>query len=118
MNPPGENYRECAEVLGEGGELLYLTERRSVTQVEFPLVVDADADGSAEILLISNDGYQEQLQPAVQLLGSAGRDWAGTRRIWNQHSFHGTNVLDDATIPSPEPPHWHHDNSFRMQHPR
>jgi len=27
-------------------------------------------------------------------------------------------VLDDATIPSPEPPHWHHDNSFRMQHPR
>ncbi len=105
-------------IFGEGGELFYLTERRSVTQVEFPLVVDADADGSAEILLISNDGYQEQLQPAVRLLGSAGRDWAGTRQIWNQHSFHGTNVLDDATIPSPEPPHWHHDNSFRMQHPR
>ena len=104
-------------IFGQGGELLYLTERRSVTQVEFPLVVDADADGSAEILLISNDGYQEQLQPAVRLLGSAGRDWAGTRPIWNQHSFHGTNVLDDATIPSPEPPHWHRDNSFRMQHP-
>jgi hypothetical protein len=105
-------------IFSEGGELLYVTERRSVTQVEFPLVVDADADGSAEILLISNDGYQEQLQPAVQLLGSAAEPWAATRPIWNQHTFHDTNILDDATLPSPEPPHWHHHNTFRMQHPR
>ncbi len=29
-----------------------------------------------------------------------GRDgWAGSRRIWNQHAYHVTNVNDDGTIP-------------------
>jgi hypothetical protein len=29
-----------------------------------------------------------------------GRDgWAGSRRIWNQHAYHVTNVEDDGTIP-------------------
>ncbi|GAB4216245.1 MAG: VCBS repeat-containing protein [Sandaracinaceae bacterium] len=38
-----------------------------------------------------------------------GRDgWAGSRRIWNQHAYHVTNVNDDGTIPrtSEVMPNW------------
>ncbi|MGH9204078.1 MAG: PASTA domain-containing protein, partial [Vicinamibacterales bacterium] len=32
--------------------------------------------------------------------------WKRTRRIWNQHSYHVTNVNEDATIPTNESAHW------------
>jgi hypothetical protein len=105
-------------IFSEHGEILFRTESLSVTQMDFPLVVDADADGQAEVLVISNDGYEQQQQPAVRSFGSAGVAWAGTRTIWNQYTFHETNVEDDATIPSPEPLHWREQNSFRIQHVR
>ncbi len=101
-------------VLSNAGELIARLEGPSVTQMDFPLVVDADADGMAEILLVSNTGYESQEQPAIRLLGSTGRDWAPARGIWNQYTFHNTNITDDATIPTIEPPHWHENNSFRM----
>ncbi len=104
--------------MGGAGAGLSWSSSLSVTQMDFPLVVDVDADGQAEVLVISNDGYEEQQQPAVCSFGSVGEAWAGTRTIWNQYTFHETNVEDDATIPSPEPLHWQERNSFRMQHVR
>ena len=32
--------------------------------------------------------------------------WTRTRRIWNQHSYHITNVNEDGSIPRVEQPHW------------
>lgn len=48
-----------------------------------------------------------------------GRDgWAGSRRIWNQHGYHVTNVNDDGTIPrtSAVRPNWSTEglNNFRQ----
>jgi hypothetical protein len=37
------------------------------------------------------------------------------RRIWNQHSYHVTNVREDGTIPQHEPKHWALLNTFRTQ---
>ena len=39
--------------------------------------------------------------------------WRGAGRIWNQHTYHITNVNDDATIPAHEPFGWLLDNSYR-----
>ncbi len=32
--------------------------------------------------------------------------WVATRRIWNQHTYHVTNVYEDGTVPVVEPASW------------
>ncbi len=39
--------------------------------------------------------------------------WIQARRIWNQHTYHVTNVREDATIPQFEAPNWKTLNTFR-----
>jgi len=102
-------------VFDDRGRLLFKTDRASVTQIDFPVVVDADADGAAEIIVVANAGYAEQEQPAIQLWGSDAEEWSKAPQIWNQHTYHGTNVNADGTIPTTEEPHWLTHNSFRMQ---
>ena len=46
---------------------------------------------------------------------SARDRWLPARRIWNQHSYHVTNVREDGSIPQCEPPHWRALNTFRAQ---
>jgi hypothetical protein len=41
--------------------------------------------------------------------------WVPTRRIWNQHAYHVTNVREDGTIPQFEKPHCEYLNTFRTQ---
>ena len=33
-------------------------------------------------------------------------NWVRTRRIWNQHTYHVTNVTEDGQIPRHEAPNW------------
>ena len=40
-------------------------------------------------------------------------NWVGTRPIWNQHTYHVTNVGIDGSIPVMEPPNWETFNSYR-----
>ncbi|MCH9685658.1 MAG: hypothetical protein K0V04_29775 [Deltaproteobacteria bacterium] len=40
-------------------------------------------------------------------------NWVGTRPIWNQHTYHVTNVEPNATIPQVESPNWTTFNSYR-----
>ena len=40
------------------------------------------------------------------MIGGAGHDWVATRAIWNQHTYHVTNVRADGSIPANEPHHW------------
>jgi len=42
----------------------------------------------------------------IRVLGSKSGNWVKTRRIWNEHTYHVTNVNDDATIPAKETPNW------------
>jgi hypothetical protein len=41
--------------------------------------------------------------------------WVQGRRIWNQHTYHVTNVREDGTIPQVEPKSWLDLNTFRTQ---
>jgi hypothetical protein len=51
----------------------------------------------------------------VTVLRDAGDRWVNARRIWNQHAYHVTNVLENGTIPAVQPQHWRTFNSFRAQ---
>ena len=100
---------------------------------EYPVIADVNADGAAEIVLASNNysgNFQtcpDDLTPArgldacvqarmdagevqgtngVRVFASPTQDWVGTRQIWNQHSYHITNVTEDGQIPAGEPANW------------
>ncbi|WP_146158579.1 FG-GAP repeat domain-containing protein [Enhygromyxa salina] len=95
---------------GQTGAQLLQAPRGSITIVEYPVVSDVDNDGSAEIIVVSNHANN---QPTVQVFGEAENRWIQARRIWNQHTYHVTNVREDGTIPQVEAHHWELLNTFR-----
>ncbi len=101
----------------DGGGLPLLTvPRSSGTLHEYPVVADVDNDASAEILIVSNEGHMgKQTAPALQVIRDVQDRWIPARRIWNQHTYHVTNVREDGTIPTMEPAHWELLNTFRTQ---
>jgi outer membrane protein assembly factor BamB len=98
---------------GSGNALLQVP-RSSGTIVEYPIVADVDNDGSAEIVVVSNTSFNNmQTAPAVQVVRDVEDRWIQARRIYNQHTYHVTNVREDGTIPQFEQPHWDKLNTFR-----
>ncbi len=97
---------------GSSGDILYKKYNRSGTTLEYPVIADIDNDGQAEILFGGNkftDYYK-----GLYALESASNSWMPTRSIWNQHSYHITNINDDGTVPQYEQPSWLTHNSYRL----
>jgi hypothetical protein len=101
-------------IFDENGEVLLETGRASTTMTEYPVVADIDNDGSAEIVVTSN-GHPtiSEYPPTVQVIRDVEDRWIQARRIWNQHTYHVTNVHEDGRIPQYEPPNWELFNTFR-----
>ncbi|MDC0675969.1 VCBS repeat-containing protein [Nannocystis sp. ncelm1] len=100
---------------GAGAPLLEVP-HTSLTYIEFPVVADVDNDGSAEIVVVSNQALDgSPPSPTVQVIRDVEDRWIQARRIWNQHTYHVTNVREDGTIPAGEPKHWQLLNTFRTQ---
>ncbi len=87
---------------GSTGEELLSIANRSHTRLEMPIVADVDGDGNAEIVFIENGSDAS----GIQIWGSKTNSWVATRRIWNQHSYHVTNVGELGEIPTTEPVNW------------
>ena len=98
-------------VFGDQGQVLLKMPRTSGTLTEYPVVADVDNDGSAEIVVVSNQ-YQGA-SPTVQVIRDKMDRWIQARRIWNEHTYHVTNVREDGTIPQYEQPSWTRLNTFR-----
>lgn len=82
------------------------------TAIEYPLVADADADFHADIISVGNN-YQPitcadggPTFRGVRMFSSRTLNWAPTRRIWNQHTYHVTNINEDGTVPRRESANW------------
>jgi hypothetical protein len=89
-------------------------DRSSGTLIEYPVVADVDNDGAAEVLVVSNKNFEgRQLTPTLQVIKDSQDRWIQARRIWNQHTYHVTNVNEDGTIPDIEPPSWQLLNTYR-----
>ncbi len=102
-------------IYGENAQVLLMSSRESWTQAENPVVVDVDNDGSAEIIVASNIGYNNGMTAPVQAIRDVEDRWIQARRIWNQHAYHVTNVREDGTIPQFQPKSWQSLNTFRTQ---
>lgn len=81
----------------------------TATLSEFPIVADVDNDGQADIIAVSNAYHHDcdgTRQAGVRVFGPASGNWVRTRRVWNEHAYHVTNVAEDGTIPKPELANW------------
>jgi hypothetical protein len=109
-----------------GGVYLALPSlNRTIT--ENPVVADVDNDGNAEIVFAQNnaegtvrcsesdldswpDGENdvpaESLPNGLEVWGDPTDVWVAARRVWNQHSYHVTNVTEAGAIPIHEPESW------------
>jgi hypothetical protein len=101
---------------GTDGAVLYQTPLSSCTWHEYPLVADVDADSHAEIVAVANNNCGFGSQRGVYVFGDPEDAWVPTRRIWNQHTYHITNVAADGSIPVVELNNWDQPglNNFRL----
>ncbi len=107
---------------GSKGEELVKRCNTSGTVSEFPIVADIDNDASAEIVLAENNfafNFCEDGTPSshgIHVFGDPDDAWPSARRIFNQFSYHITNINEDGTVPRREKPHWAspRTNSYRQ----
>ncbi|HJN77132.1 MAG TPA: FG-GAP-like repeat-containing protein [Myxococcota bacterium] len=99
---------------GATGAVLMAEDRHSSwTLFEYPVIVDVDADGEAEIILMSNDSINAGWQ-GITAIGDLNSSWAPTTETWNQHAYHITNVEDDLSVPAQPLMNWQTGhNSYR-----
>lgn len=98
-------------------KIIWQTKNRSATGYEYPIVVDVDNDGSTEIVLSSDIIESADITTVgINVYEDPGAQWVRTRRIWNQHFYHVTNINEDGTVPQSEQPNWLHPklNNYRQ----
>jgi len=85
----------------------------SYTGVDMPVVADVDYDYSAEIIVPCNRYPSTSTTTGIKIFG--GNNWIYTRSIWNQHTYHITNIGINGYIPAIEPNNWQFYNNYRIQ---
>jgi hypothetical protein len=98
---------------GVTGAVEMSTPRDSGTLIEYPIVVDAANDGSAQVLVVSNTNGDGTYLHTIDSWEDSSKRWIPTRRIWNQHAYYVTNVREDGTIPPQPVSNWLNLNTFR-----
>ncbi|MEO7113400.1 MAG: VCBS repeat-containing protein, partial [Polyangiaceae bacterium] len=88
------------------------------TLEENPVVADVDGDGQADLIVVSNayaetcpdpdtaDAGNDAKESGIRIYESKSGSWVQTRRVWNEHAYHVTNVNEDGTIPKIEANNW------------
>lgn len=85
----------------------------SGTVFEYPVIADVDADGSAEIVLVSNN--HASTWGSITVFGHDGDGWMEAGATWPVHDFAVTNVLPDGSVPASPDPSWQVHNIYRAR---
>jgi hypothetical protein len=112
---------------GATGEVLFKRTKSSGTTLENPVIVDVNNDGNAEIVVAANsyasgigvrcaaaDAAFAGMNNGIIVFADALDNWVPTRRVWNQHTYHVTNIGEDGRVPAREARHFETFNSFRQ----
>jgi hypothetical protein len=100
---------------GATGQEVFSAPNASCTAYEMPVVADVDGTGAAGLLVPRNDicritcpwgEHQGSGMHGLALLRSPTDAWVSTRAVWNEHTYHLTNVGDFGEVPAHEPRAW------------
>jgi hypothetical protein len=101
---------------GKTGNVVLQMASSSGTAANYPIAVDVIGDHHTELVVISDDtvAYAEPCpytageasRHGVFVYGDKNNDWVRTRQLWNEHSYHVTNIGDHGALPVPEPDSW------------
>ncbi|MSP59457.1 MAG: VCBS repeat-containing protein [Myxococcales bacterium] len=115
---------------GPDGKTVFAQQITSGTALEMPVVADVDNDGHAD-LVVPSDNVQGnnycQSTPEGQtgqkftgstmgmfVLKDPMNRWMPSRAVWNQHTYHITNINDNLTVPKKEVANWTTWNNYRQ----
>jgi hypothetical protein len=93
--------------------VVWSTPNPTLTAHEYPVIADVDRDGNAEIIVGANDFGRAVTGRGLKVYGDVADNWVPTRPIWNQHSYHQTNIANDGRVPFPEISSWLGTNTYR-----
>ena len=99
---------------GTDGTVVFETEIGSATRLEYPIIADVDVDGKAEIVVVANEFNNPVPVAGIFVYGTPSERWVPTRALWNQYTYHITNINDDGTIPARESNNWELFNNYRQ----
>jgi hypothetical protein len=95
---------------GVTGVPVFETCNTTGTLWEYPLVADVDNDGAADLIVASNSysglTCNGGKTTGIRIFSDAAGKWVRTRRIWNEHPYHVTNVEENGNIPTIEAPNY------------
>jgi len=101
-DPPGP---KCDGIMDDT-EVLYQDFNSSRTRTEYPVIADVDGDFKAEIVFATNNDVGWGQDAGIEVLQDNFDNWVSTRPVWNQHSYHITNVGNTGEIPVVEENSW------------
>jgi hypothetical protein len=99
---------------GLDAAVLFREPSESRTRTENAVVADVDNDGNAEIVFptstesafCSDRTLAPRFNPGIEVWGDLSDLWVSARRVWNEHAYHVTNVLESGGVPLREPESW------------
>ena len=97
-----------------GGRLFQWGGHASTTAWEYPTVADIDRDGSAEIVVASNDMAAPGFQ-GISVFEHIDSAWLEGGPTWHVHDFAVTNITPDGIVPASPTPPWLVHNVFRAR---
>ena len=115
---------------GPDGKKLFAAPVSSGTDLEMPVIADTDGDGHADIVVPSDSVQGDNCRgpisatelgmphgpptQGIKVYKDPMDRWMPSRSIWNQHSYHITNVGDDGSIPTVEASNFLTYNNYRQ----
>jgi hypothetical protein len=102
---------------GTNGSVIWDTPITSGTGMEYQVTADIDGDDMMEVVVLGTD--TEQL-PAIRGVfafkcESPLPGWVNGRNVWNDFTYHVTNINEDGVVPRVQKPSWLLNNSFLAQ---
>lgn len=104
MDPPGPG---CDKNMTDA-EVLFRDRNSSRTRTEYPVIADVNGDFKADIVFATNNDSTASLvtDAGIEVFKDSLDNWVSTRPIWNQHTYHITNVGLVGEIPVVENNNW------------
>lgn len=112
---------------GATGLEVFQAPNTSCTAYEMPVIADVDGDSAAELLVPANaecsitcpyGTHRSANLKGMSAWKSPSDAWVASRPVWNQHTYHVTNVGDAGEVPLVEARSWGPGtrNSFRQNY--